>query len=100
MFRRMVFNVLANNKDDHAKNFSFICRNGKWLLAPAYDLTRSSEGYNGEHATSVNDNGLPTIEDMLAVGESIRISNKKGLSIIESMMKICREILTERFIQL
>jgi serine/threonine-protein kinase HipA len=97
MFRRMVFNVLTDNKDDHVKNFSFICRNGKWSLSPAYDLTRSTEGYNGEHATSVNNNGLPAIEDMLAVGETIRIPRKKGVKIIESMVEICREILSKRF---
>ncbi|MDU1905818.1 MAG: type II toxin-antitoxin system HipA family toxin [Dysgonomonas sp.] len=97
MFRRMVFNVLTDNKDDHAKNFSFICRDGKWLQTPAYDLTKSSEGYNGEHATSVNNNGLPTIEDLIAVGETIRISRKKGQAIIDSMLEGCREILAERF---
>ncbi len=97
MFRRMVFNILTDNKDDHAKNFSFICREGKWSLSPAYDLTCSSEGYHDEHATSVNGNGLPTIEDMLVVGESIRISRKKGMEIIGRMLKICTEILAERF---
>jgi serine/threonine-protein kinase HipA len=97
MFRRMVFNVLTDNKDDHAKNFSFICRNGKWSLAPAYDLTRNTEGYNGEHATSVNNNGLPEIEDMLDVGEMIRIPRKKGMEIIESMLEGCRDILVKRF---
>ena len=40
VFRRMVFNVLANNTDDHNKNFSFVMReNGTWRLAPAYDMT-------------------------------------------------------------
>ena len=40
VFRRMVFNILANNTDDHNKNFSFLMdREGKWRLAPAYDLT-------------------------------------------------------------
>ncbi len=40
VFRRMVFNILANNTDDHNKNFSFLMdNNGKWKLAPAYDLT-------------------------------------------------------------
>lgn len=96
MFRRMVFNILTDNKDDHAKNFSFIYAHGKWALAPAYDLTRSPEGYNGEHATSVNDNGLPMIEDMLAVGETIRIPRQKGLCIIESMLEKCKDILTGR----
>ena len=97
MFRRMVFNVLTENKDDHAKNFSFICRDGKWLLSPAYDLTRSAGGYNGEHATSVNNNGLPSIEDILVVGETIRIPRKKGIEIINSMIESCKEILSVRF---
>lgn len=40
VFRRMIFNILANNADDHNKNFSFLMdQNGKWRLAPAYDLT-------------------------------------------------------------
>lgn len=39
MFRRMVFNVIAHNCDDHTKNFSFILRQGdRWKLAPAYDI--------------------------------------------------------------
>ncbi len=40
VFRRMVFNVLANNTDDHNKNFSFIMNeDGIWRLSPAYDIT-------------------------------------------------------------
>jgi len=40
VFRRMVFNVLANNTDDHNKNFSFIMqKDGSWRLSPAYDIT-------------------------------------------------------------
>lgn len=97
MFRRMVFNVLTDNKDDHAKNFSFICREGTWSLAPAYDLTRCSNGYNGEHVTSVNNNGNPTIEDMLVVGESIRIPRKKGTDIIMSIAEECSEILSTEY---
>lgn len=97
MFHRMVFNVLTDNKDDHAKNFSFIYDEEKWFLSPAYDLTLSREGYNGEHATSVNYNGNPTIEDMLVVGESIRIPRKKGMEIIDFMLDQCKEILSERF---
>lgn len=41
LFRRMVFNVVARNHDDHSKNFSFLFRNGHWELAPAYDLAYS-----------------------------------------------------------
>lgn len=88
MFRRMVFNILIENKDDHAKNFSFICENGKWRLAPAYDLTRSTQGYNGEHATSVMGKGNPTTEDMVAAAASIRIPKKTALEIIQTIKTI------------
>ena len=40
VFRRMVFNVLANNTDDHNKNFSFVMsEDGTWRISPAYDIT-------------------------------------------------------------
>lgn len=40
LFRRMVFNILANNTDDHNKNFTFVMsRQGSWRLSPAYDMT-------------------------------------------------------------
>lgn len=40
LFARMVFNVITNNTDDHNKNFSFLLEeNGKWHIAPAYDMT-------------------------------------------------------------
>ncbi len=41
LFKRMVFNIVARNHDDHSKNFSFILINNQWALAPAYDLTYS-----------------------------------------------------------
>jgi serine/threonine-protein kinase HipA len=40
-FRRAVFNVLAQNRDDHGKNHGFLYRNGQWSLGPAYDITFS-----------------------------------------------------------
>ena len=42
LFRRMVFNVIARNHDDHAKNFGFMFNDkNEWKLAPAYDLAYS-----------------------------------------------------------
>lgn len=70
MFRRMCFNVFAHNRDDHAKNFSFLYeeKTDSWRLAPAYDLTYSST-YYGEHTTSVDGNGAnPGRKELLAVG--------------------------------
>lgn len=100
MFRLMAFNVFTDNKDDHAKNFSFICHEGCWQLAPAYDLTPVPEGYHGEHATSVNGNGRPTLSDMLTVGESIRIPKKRGMALLESVYENCKEILSKDYLAL
>ncbi|MFH1463127.1 MAG: HipA domain-containing protein [Pseudomonadota bacterium] len=53
MFRRMVFNVLAHNHDDHSKQTSLrMDRRGQWTLAPAYDLT-FSEAPGGEHRVAI-----------------------------------------------
>lgn len=97
MFRRMLFNYFTENKDDHCKNFSFTVEQspqGKWLwhLAPAYDLTLCSEGYNGEHATSVNGKGLPSISDFIAVGTKIKIPEKRCHQIISEVSAGCAPI--------
>ena len=93
MFRRMVFNYLIDNKDDHCKNFSFLVEkadDGKWhwRLAPAYDLTQCSEGYNGEHATSVNGTGHPTLDDMIAVGVKNKMTESKCREIYEEVKSV------------
>ena len=93
MYRRMIFNILTANKDDHAKNFSFICRDGVWELAPAYDLTLCSNGYHGQHATSANNNGNPSREDVLVVGQSIKIPNSRCKEIIDEVIEGCRSIM-------
>lgn len=41
LLKRMVFNIVARNHDDHAKNFAFMLIDDKWQLAPAYDLAYS-----------------------------------------------------------
>ena len=80
MFRLAVFNVLAHNRDDHSKNFSFLMNaKGNWLLSPAYDLTFSS-GSNGEQSTMVLGEGKnPGIEHLTKLGEKAKI-NKKSVS--------------------
>lgn len=77
-YRLMCFNVLANNRDDHAKNFSFRLddESGQWNLAPAYDLT-FSQGPGGEHTTTVAGEGQqPTIQHCLQVAGEAGISVK------------------------
>ena len=84
MYRRMVFNVLARNHDDHTKNHSFLMdKNGKWSLAPAYDLcyTYSPSGkWTNKHQLSLNgkrDNF--TMQDLLQVAEKQNIKNAKEI---------------------
>lgn len=97
MYRRMVFNYLTGNKDDHCKNFSFLIKKDsnkkwKWHLSPAYDLTRCVEGYNGEHATSINGTGHPTLNDMIVVGVKNKLSDKRCKEIIEQVRSNCKDI--------
>ena len=91
MFRRMVVNLVLVNKDDHAKNFSFLCRDGRWELAPAYDITYSPAGSNGEHATSLFYNGNPGLDLVLKAGTGIRIPKSRCLEIIQTVEAICEE---------
>ncbi|HOY13011.1 MAG TPA: type II toxin-antitoxin system HipA family toxin, partial [Saprospiraceae bacterium] len=77
MFRRMVFNVIAKNCDDHTKNFAFLLKQGgKWELAPAYDLChayRPGSEWVSQHALSINGKRKEiTKADLLVIGDSIR----------------------------
>lgn len=88
MFRRMVFNVLARNCDDHTKNFSFILKqDGRWELAPAYDIChayRPGSDWVNQHALSIcgrRDN--ITRENLMTIGASIR--SKKSKEIIDEI---------------
>ena len=99
MYRRMLFNYLTDNKDDHCKNFSFYVKmdneskKWKWRLAPAYDLTLCSEGYNGEHATSVNGTGHPRYSDFITVGKKIKLSEDRCRELIEEVKSGSSELL-------
>lgn len=95
MFRLMCFNVFAHNRDDHSKNFSYLYdeQDACYRLAPAYDLTYSSS-LNGEHATTVNGNGVnPDMEDILAVAEQIGIGRAQAGKIAREVRDCVREML-------
>lgn len=91
MYRRMCFNVFAHNRDDHARNFSFLFDGGKWKLAPAYDLTYSSS-VGGEHATSVNGNGKdPGMKELTAVGIKAGIAANRAKETAQQIEEIVHE---------
>ena len=77
VYRLMAFNYLIGNKDDHAKNFAFIHRDGDWHFAPAYDLL-PSDGINGFRTTSINDSIEPTKEDLLVVAVKAGLNEQEA----------------------
>lgn len=84
--RRMAFNVIAHNRDDHVKNVSYIMqRDGVWRLTPAYDLV-FSEGPGGQHTMAVaGEAERPTETDMLRVAESCDIEPDRARTIIDEV---------------
>ena len=84
MYRRMVFNVLATNFDDHTKNVSFILKKeASWALAPAYDMCFSYSPNNNwvnKHTLSINGKHLNITEtDLLTIAKSNNIKNAKDI---------------------
>lgn len=87
MFRLMVFNVFSHNRDDHAKNFSFIYNENEkqYKLSPAYDLTYSNS-FNFEHACLVNGKGKDiTGDDILQVSKKHDIDLRFAKNIINDI---------------
>lgn len=89
-YRRMVFNCLAVNQDDHVKNVSFIMnRTGKWMLSPAYDITFSynpSNKWLRAHQMTIN--GKTTgieLFDLLEAGAKMGIKERRCKDIISEV---------------
>lgn len=83
-FRRMVFNVVGRNQDDHTKNVEFLMNNqGQWSLAPAFDMTYSYAPENrwlAHHQMTINgkkDNFIK--EDLLKIAKDIGIKNAEDI---------------------
>lgn len=85
-FRAAVFNVLTHNRDDHAKNFSFLMNeDGIWRVSPSYDLNFSS-GPAGEHSTTIMHEGkFPKLTHLLQLAEIGQINQAKALIIIDEV---------------
>lgn len=91
MFKRMVFNVLVFNFDDHAKNFAFLMdKAGKWTLSPAYDITYS-KGLAKRHITTIGGKSFNiTRDDILKIAKSHSIKPVKANKILNDCIEIVR----------
>lgn len=85
-YRRMAFNVLAHNRDDHVKNFAFLIdAAGDWTLSPAYDLLYT-HGPGGEHTMSLAGEGQnPGRSHMLRLAEQASLSRGEAIAIIDQV---------------
>jgi len=93
-YRRMLFNIIGRNQDDHTKNIAFLMEpDGNWKLSPAYDVTYSHNPagqWTNQHQMTINgkrDNF--TREDLIVVGESISLS--KPAEIIDEVISVVRD---------
>ncbi|GAB3243000.1 type II toxin-antitoxin system HipA family toxin [Hymenobacter seoulensis] len=89
LYRRLVFNVVARNQDDHTKNISFLMNPaGKWSLSPAYDVTHSynpTGQWSSQHQMRLADKVDDfTEEDFLHLAKSVQV--KKAREIIQQVV--------------
>ena len=89
-FRRMVFNIVARNQDDHVKNIAFLMdKQGAWSLAPAFDVTYSynpSGSWTATHQMTLNGkrDGF-TLEDFAACAKTALMKRGRAATIIEEV---------------
>lgn len=89
-YKRMCFNVLYQNKDDHGKNFAFLydeTRNG-YTLSPFYDITQTKE--KSEHEMTVLGFGNPTEEHLIEIADMFHMSKKTCQEIILHIKRVIK----------
>lgn len=92
LLRRMVFNLLVKNQNDHVKNIPFLMdRKGQWHLAPAYDMTLSylpGHRWLGAHQMSINGKRTEITEkDLMTCGGRMDLTSAKCCRIIQQTME-------------
>ncbi len=109
-FRRIVFNILARNQDDHTKNISFLMdKSGCWSLSPAYDITFSYNPggvWTNQHQMSINGkrDGF-VFDDLLQLGEAAQVGKpaeiiRETLDIVQQWPDFAKQAgLTDKLIQ-
>ncbi|MDA1029484.1 MAG: type II toxin-antitoxin system HipA family toxin [Bacteroidetes bacterium] len=89
-YRRMIFNIMTRNQDDHVKNIAFLMdKKGKWALSPAFDLTYSfnpSGEWTSSHQMTVNSKRDQfTFEDLKKVAETASMKRGRATDIVEEV---------------
>jgi len=93
MFRRMAFNIMARNQDDHVKNIAFLMdKDGNWSLAPAFDITYSYNPnglWTSSHQMTLNGKRDHfTMDDFKSCAESISLKRGRVDSIVAEVREV------------
>jgi len=91
-FRRMVFNVLSRNQDDHVKNIAFLMdRSGGWRLSPAFDLTYAFNPrgqWTSQHQMTIHQKRRAFVrDDLLAAAEAASMSRRRAAHLLEQVAR-------------
>ena len=92
-FRRMAFNIIARNQDDHVKNMAFLMdKSGQWSLSPAYDMTYSFQPtgrWTSVHQMTLNGkrDGF-TLEDFKACANAASMKRGRAETIINEVREV------------
>jgi serine/threonine-protein kinase HipA len=91
-FRRMVFNIVARNQDDHVKNIAFLMdKSGQWSLSPAFDVTYSfnpSGTWTASHQMTLNGKrDAFTMDDLKACASSASMKRGRAETIVADVLK-------------
>ena len=91
LYRRMIFNIIGRNQDDHAKNFAFLMdEKGTWSLSPTYDITYANgTGYTKNHQLSLRGKTNDfTKKDLLEIAKLHSLKENIAKEIIEQTIDI------------
>ncbi|MFP4333350.1 MAG: type II toxin-antitoxin system HipA family toxin [Campylobacterales bacterium] len=97
-FKRMIFNIVGRNQDDHAKNFAFTMdKDGTWNLSPAYDITYSNgSGYTKNHQLSLNGKVNDfTSKDILDLAKKHSIKDSVAKEYVEQIVEVFSKFKTK-----
>ena len=97
LFRRACLNIVAHNRDDHLKNFSFLMdERGRWSLSPFYDFTYA-EGPNGWQTLSVAGEGAnPGVADLRRLAKAVGLETPESEPILDRVIESCRCLAVQR----
>ena len=90
LFKRIAFNILVKNTDDHLRNHGFLLKDGKWVLSPLYDVNYNKDGKYLHLLIDENDSSLDT-DILIDTAKYYELSKDDGNKIVKEFKKIIEE---------